>query len=53
MAQLHRESQLILSGNSVWVAVPTERVEKIKFVNNPVKTNEQIQDQHPGGRRHD
>jgi hypothetical protein len=53
MAQLHRESELIVNGNSVWVAVPTERVEKIKFVNNPVKTNEQIQNQHPGARRHD
>lgn len=45
MCQLHKESDLILSPGIAWVAIPTERVEKIKFVNNQ-KPNEQIQDEH-------
>jgi hypothetical protein len=49
MAQLYSESKLIVNPAEVWVVVPTERVEKIKFVSNPApapKANEQIQNPH-------
>ena len=54
MAQLYRESELLLNRGSAWVAIPTERVEKIRFVSNPEpKTNEQIPDFNSSRPRHD
>jgi hypothetical protein len=45
ICQLYSENGLLVNPQSAWVAIETQRVEKIKFVTNPTpKTHEQIQD---------
>ena len=56
MAQRFSQSRLIVNPLDMWVVIPTERVEKLKIVQNPPlkpNPNEQIQNEHPSGRRHD
>lgn len=50
MVQLWSESPLIMNPRKVWVAVRTERVEKIRFLSPEKENNEQISNNH--SRRH-
>ena len=54
MCQLYSESEIIVNPRKVWVAVPTERVEKMRFIETPApRQHEQIQNHNSGRRLHD